>query len=88
MRLQACDTVFLLDFPLEVCLAGAESRIHKKREDMPWIESEFDEEFKQWILGFPKNQLPKIYALLEKYKDDKEIITFKSREETDAYFEQ
>ena len=27
MRLQACDTVFLLDFPLEICLAGVKSRI-------------------------------------------------------------
>lgn len=87
MRLQACDTVFLLDFPLEVCLAGAESRIGTKREDMPWIETEFDEEFKQWILDFPKNQLPEIYALLEKYAENKTITIFKSRKEADAYIE-
>lgn len=87
MRLQACDTVFLLDFPVEVCLSGVESRIGKKRVDMPWIETEFDEEFKQWILDFPNIRLPKIYALLEKYKDDKEIIIFKSRKAADAYFE-
>ena len=58
MRLQKCDTVFLLDYPLEICLAGAQSRIGKKREDLPWIETEFDEEFKQWILDFSENQLP------------------------------
>ena len=87
MRLQACDTVFLLDFPVEVCLSGVESRIGKKRVDMPWIETKFDEEFKQWILDFPNIRLPKIYALLEKYKDDKEIIIFKSRKVADAYFE-
>lgn len=87
MRLQACDTVFLLDFPLDICLSGVESRIGKTREDMPWTETEFDEEFKQWILDFPKNQLPQIYALLENYKDNKEIIIFKSREEADMYFE-
>ena len=34
-RLKACDTVFLMDYPLETCLSGAESRIGKKREDMP-----------------------------------------------------
>jgi hypothetical protein len=29
--------------------------------------------------------LPKIYDLIEKYKAEKEIIIFKSREETDEY---
>lgn len=87
MRLQVCDTVFFLDFPTEVCLAGVESRISKKRVDMPWVETEFDAEFRQWIVDFPKTHLPKIYALLEQYKDGKEIIIFKSREEADAYIE-
>lgn len=30
MRLRECDTVFLLDYPLEICLLRAESRIGKK----------------------------------------------------------
>ena len=54
-RLQACDTVFLLDFPLNICLAGAEARIGQAREDLPWLETEFDPEFRQWIVDFPKN---------------------------------
>ena len=83
LRLQSCDTVFLLDFPLEICLSGAKSRIGKKREDFPWIEAEMDEEFKQWIVDFPKDQLPHIYELLEKYKDGKEIFVFYTREEAD-----
>lgn len=87
MRLQACDTVFLLDFPLKICLAGVKSRIGKPREDMPWVETEFDAEFKQWILDFPTNQLPQIYVLLEKYKENKEIIIFKSRKVAYAYLE-
>ena len=60
MRLQACDTVFFLDYPLPLCLAGAQERIGTKREDMPWVETEFDPEFKQWIEEFPKTQLPDI----------------------------
>ena len=52
MRLKACDTVFFLDYPLEVCLEGVRSRIGKPREDMPWVEQEFDGEFRQWIDGF------------------------------------
>ena len=75
-RLANCDTVFLLDYPLNVCLSGAESRIGRKRDDMPWTETEFDEEFRQWIIDFPKIQLPAIYQLLKKYSD-KTIIIFK-----------
>lgn len=87
IRLQECDTVFFMDFPLAICLLGAESRIGQKREDLPWIETEFDEEFKQWILEFPKQQLPQIYELLDKYRTNKEIIIFKSREESDDYLQ-
>lgn len=86
-RLQACDTAFLLDFPLDVCLSGASSRIGKKREDMPWIEAELDEEFRQWIIDFPKKQLPVIYELVEQYQADKNIIIFRSRKEADDYLE-
>lgn len=85
MRLKECDTVFLLDFPLKVCLSSARSRIGKKREDMPWIESEFDDEFKQWIIDFPQKQLPEIYKLLNKYQKNKNIIIFKSRKEANDY---
>lgn len=87
LRLRECDTVFLLDYPLEFCLAGAEARIGKKREDMPWIESEFDEEFKAWIINFPKEQLPQIYELLKKY-ETKNVFLFHRREEAEDYLEQ
>lgn len=85
VRLAACDTVFLLDYPMEVCLAGAQSRIGTKREDIPWVETEFEEEFKQWIMNFPSEQRPKIYELLEDYREEKNILVFKSRFETEQY---
>ncbi len=85
MRLRECDTVFLFDLPLEVCLAGASARVGKKREDMPWIEEELDPEFKKWIEEFPLAKLPKIYELLGKYGEGKNIIIFKKREETEEY---
>lgn len=85
LRLKECDTVFLLDYPLEICLAGAESRIGKRREDLPWIETEFDEEFRQWIIDFPKEQLPQLYELIKKYQDGRDIVIFTSREEADEY---
>ena len=86
MRLSECDTVFLLDLPVEVCLSGAMARIGKKREDMPWVEAQMDEEFREWILKFSEIELPHIYAMLDKYKD-KHIVIFKSREEIDRYRE-
>ena len=85
MRLEACDTVFLLDLPLEVCLSGAESRIGQKRADMPWVEDEFAPEFRQWIVDFPQNKLPQIYQLLEHCPAGKTVIIFKSREEINSY---
>ena len=86
-RLKACDTVFLLDSPLETCLAGAEERIGKPREDMPWIERKFDSEFKQWIIDFPKTQLPQIYQLLGEFQAGRKIIIFKSRKEAGSYLQ-
>lgn len=85
LRLRACDTVFLLDYPLELCLAGAAARIGKKREDMPWVEKEFDAQFRQWILDFPKEQLPQIYGLLEQYQNGRDIFIFHSRKQAEAY---
>lgn len=87
IRLKECDTVFLLDFPTEVCLAGARERIGTQREDLPWMESEseLDPEFKEWIIGFSKEQLSRIYELLEQYGANKNVVIFKSREEADAY---
>lgn len=67
-RLQNCDTVFFFDLPTDVCLAGAEERIGKEREDMPWTEERLDEEFRQWIMDFPIQQLPVINSLLSEYK--------------------
>lgn len=84
-RLQACDTVFFLDVPVETCLAGARARIGQKREDLPWVEEELDEEFRQWILDFPRDQLPHIRELLDRVQGEKEVIVFHTREEMGEY---
>ncbi|MBD5145523.1 MAG: adenylate kinase [Ruminococcus sp.] len=86
LRLEKCDAVFLMDFPLDVCLAGAEARVGTKRDDLPWVEDEFDEEFRQWIVDFPNEKLPQIYQMLDKYSD-KNVIIFKSRQEADEYLQ-
>ncbi|MBR5119960.1 MAG: adenylate kinase [Clostridia bacterium] len=84
-RIAACDTVFLFDLPMEVCLEGVISRIGKERYEMPWVETELDAEFKAQIEAFPKKELPLTYALLEKYKNDKTVLIFQSRAQADAF---
>lgn len=87
VRMKSADTVYFLDFPSAVALQGAESRIGKPRSDIPFIEDEFDPEFKQWIIDWYSNKLPIVRSLLEKYKDSKSIVVFKSREEMNHYLE-
>lgn len=84
-RLEACDTVFFLDFPLEVCLAGVENRRGAQRPDMPWVEEELDAEFLQYILDFGQAQLPAIRAMLEPYRGRRQVFAFHSRAEADAW---
>ena len=88
LRFEAAEQIFLFDLSLDYCLRGAESRIGQKREDMPWVENELDPDFRQYIMDFPKDQLPIIYGLIEKYRETKEIIIFKSHEEADEYLEE
>lgn len=84
-RLKECDTVFLMDIPVEDCILGAKSRIGKKRKDLPYVEEKFDEEFHQSIIDFPKIKLPEIYRLLNKYQENKNVVIFKSRKEAENY---
>ena len=84
LRMAACDTVIFLDYPLDVCLDGIKERRGKPRSDMPWIETEEDAEFIEFIKNYNEQQKPKVLELLEKYSD-KKVIVFKSREQADAF---
>lgn len=84
-RIQNCDTIFLFDLPTEVCLQGATERLGQERYDLPWIDTELDSKLKQEIEAFSDKVLPRIYELLEKHRDGKDVIVFKSREEADGY---
>ena len=86
-RLEACDTVFLLDFPVEVCLQGVADRVGKPRTDMPWVEQEPDPEFVEYIRQFPENHLKPVYELL-KQCEDKQIVIFSTRQELEKYKEE
>jgi len=87
-RMSACDTVFLFDLPAEVCIDGAIARLGKPRYDMPWIDTELDPNFKKEIEEFGNKNLPTIYALIDKHKDGRTVVIFKSREEADDYIRQ
>ena len=84
LRMAACDTVIFLDYPLDVCLDGIKERRGKPRSDIPWIETEEDAEFIEFVKSYNEQQKPKVLELLKKYSD-KNIIVLESREQADAF---
>ncbi|MBO5294361.1 MAG: adenylate kinase [Clostridia bacterium] len=87
MRLKNADTVFWLDYPTEVCLAGLRERRGKPRPDMPWVEradGEGDAEFWEYVRHFRETNRPAILALLARYPE-KNVIIFQDRQEADAF---
>ncbi len=84
LRLKECDTVFFLDYPVEVCIDGIKQRQGKTRFDMPWTETEVDKEFLEFIRNYNTQSKPKVLELLKKYSE-KDIVIFKSRKEADDY---
>lgn len=87
-RLAACDTVFFLDYPVEVCLEGIRARRGKPRSDMPWFETdEEDTEFIGFIKNYNSESRPQVMELLEKYSC-KNVFIFRSRAEKDAFLNQ
>lgn len=79
-RMEKCDTVFFLDMPVETCLEGVEQRRGKPRTDMPWVETEADEEFISFISSFIAESRPKIMELLDSV-NGKTVVKFKNRAE-------
>ena len=79
MRLSACDRVIFLDIDTNTCLEGIKQRRGKARADMPWIETEEDREFTEFIQNFNSTTRPQIMELLSKYPE-KEVIILKERD--------
>ena len=86
LRLAACDTVFFLDYPTEVCMDGILSRRGTARPDMPWIEApeDVDEEFLEFVRNYERSSRPTVLELLERFRE-KEIVVFHHRREAAAY---
>lgn len=86
-RLSACDTVIFLDYPQDVCLAGAKERRGKPRPDLPWIEPEGtqdEDEFFTYIRNYEQERRPGVFDLLARYPQKNSII-FTTRDQADAY---
>ena len=86
MRMQACDTVFFLDYPVDVCIQGIYDRVGRVRTDMPWVEDEVDEYLIEFVKNYEKEDRPEVLNLLSKYKR-KDIHIFRSRLDANRYLE-
>ena len=88
-RMQKCDTVIFLDYPLDICLDGIKERRGKPRSDMPWVEKpdQDGEEFIEFIKNYNLQSRPEVMKLLNKYSY-KNILIFKSRNEANIFLSQ
>ena len=86
MRMQACDTVFFLDYPVDICIQGIHERVGKIRTDMPWVEHEVDEDLIEFVKNYEREDRPEVLNLLSKYKE-KEIHLFRTRKDAKTYLE-
>lgn len=83
-RMQASDTIIFLDYPNDVCIDGIKRRVGMKHDDLPWIETELDDQFLDFVAHFNTDSRENILHLLHKYKD-KNIVILKNRNDADNY---
>ena len=85
LRVQFCDTVFFLDYPTDICIAGIKSRKGKTRTDIPCttLEDE-DHEFVEFIKNYNHVSRPVVMELLHKYSH-KRIIIFENRSDANKF---
>lgn len=85
LRIETCDTVIFLDYPLEVCLDGIRARKGKPRSDMPWVEDgEDDAEFIEFIKNYNAQSRPRVMELLRQYSH-KSIVIFSDRTQAETF---
>ena len=67
-----------------MCVEGVWERKGKPRSDMPWVETEADEEFIAFISSFIAESRPKIMELLDSV-NGKTVVQFKNRAQIAEY---
>ena len=88
LRMEACDTVIFLDYPVELCLQGIRDRKGKRRSDLPWVEpEEDDEEFLEFIRDYPIQNRPEVLNLLNRYSHKRSFV-FTDRAQAMAFLKQ
>lgn len=91
MRIEACDTVIWLDLPPAVCVYRAIKRVfnpyNKNRPDMgEGCREKLDWDFLWWVWTFKRSKSgKKLRALIEKFKDTKNIIRLRSKKEVEDF---
>ena len=83
-RLRACDAVFFLDYPEELCMEGVTCRVGQDRGDIPWTEQRLDPELVRLVRQYRELQRPRLLALFAQYPE-KRVVVFRSREEAQAW---
>lgn len=91
LRLERADTVFLLDFPRYLCLYRVIKRrlqySGRTRADMgEGCVEKLDFPFLRWVWQFRKRSRPKLLARLERFKDGREVVIFRSPREVREYW--
>ena len=84
MRLEACDTVFFLDYPTDVCLEGLAARLGTPRTDLPWVETEEDLDLRSFVETYRTATRPETLALLARHPE-KTLWHFCTRTDADAF---
>lgn len=92
LRLQLCDTIILLDYGTSASLQGIHQRAtkykHQVRSDMAegCVEG-IDQVFLQYVAFYYKTRIKALRAMIAKYKNQKTILVFKSRDELHKWFD-
>ncbi len=89
LRMQAADTVIMLDLPRWVCIYRILKRtfLHKPggRPDMAdGCDERLDLEFILWVWNYRKRSRQNAFAEMEKF-DDKDIIVLKTRRDVEQF---
>lgn len=93
LRLQAADTVILIDLPRLVCVYRVFRRVARyrgtTRPDMgASCEEKLDFAFLKWVWNFPDVQKPEMVKRIKQYSHEKQIIILKSRKDVQNFINQ